>query len=154
MAFEDWHGYIFTSVSKFLLEQAEADSVECVVEMANHITPEWENAASNVEITLDGPRMFPLSEGAYRAELDAFVIVSSLRSDNDIDHVRLVGKISDWLDQCVLVLDYGDTGTIEIGQMKPDNGEDGISPINLKPARTDDRLHSTITAAYNGRFNE
>lgn len=153
-AFEKWHRYIFASVSKHLLDSAEADSIELVVEFANKRTPPWEVAASNVEITITGPKMVQLSRGAYRAEVEIFAIVSSIFGTNGLEHIAVTGKVSDWLDQCVLVLDYGDTDSVEIGQLKPDNGDDGIELINLKPERTPDRIHSTISSAFVGRFNE
>lgn len=152
-AFEKWHRYIFASVSKHLLDSAEADSIELVVEFANQRTPPWEVATSNVEITITGPKMIQLSKGAYRAEVKIFAIVSSIFS-NGLEHIAVTGKVSDWLDQCILVLDYGDTDSVEIGQLSPDNGEDGIGLINLKPERTPDRIHSTITGSFKGRFNE
>lgn len=152
-AFEQWHRYIFASVSKHLLDSAETDSIELVVEFANQRTPTWEIAATNVEITITGPAMFQLSKGAYRAEVEIFAIVSSIFR-NGLEHIEKTGMVSDWLDQCVLVLDYGDTDSVTIGQLKPDNGEDGIGLINLKQARTPDRIHSTITGSFKGRFNE
>ena len=152
-AFAQWHRFIFASVSKHLLDSAEADSIELVVEFANERTPPWENASSNVAITITGPRMMPLSKGAYRAELEVFGIVSSTLT-NGLEHIAVAGKVADWFDQCLLVLDYGDTDSIEIGQLSPDNAADGIPTINLKPERNPDRIHSTINGKFRGRFNE
>lgn len=153
-AFSQWHRYIFASVSKHFLDLADVDSIEVVVEFANSRTPTWETADSNVEITITGPTMVPLSKGAYRAEVAIFAIVSSFFGTNGLEHIDVTGKVSDWLDQCVLVFDYGDTDLIEIGQLAPDNGEDGITVINLKPEATPDRIHSTISGNFKGRFNE
>ena len=95
-AFSQWHRYIFASVSKHFLDLADVDSIEVVVEFANFRTPTWETADSNVEITITGPTMVPLSKGAYRAEVAIFAIVSSFFGTNGLEHIDVIGKVSDW----------------------------------------------------------
>lgn len=147
-----WARWTFASVTKHLIDSATTDSDQIVVEMANKRTPAWEAAASQFEATVTGPSILERSRGSYLISVNAFMIVSSLRA-NGYDHIEAVGRSQKWLNQCIRVLDYGDTGAVELCTLKVVSGTDGtLETINIKPAQTDDRLHSTISVAYNARF--
>jgi hypothetical protein len=149
---EKWARWAFASVTKHLLDAAEADSDELVVEMANTRTPTWEAAASQFEATVSGPSILERSQDSYLITVGVFLIVSSLRA-NGYDHIEAVGRGQKWLNQCIRILDYGDTGAIELATLNVESGADGtLETINLKPTQTDDRLHSTINVQYSARF--
>ena len=139
-------------MTKHLLDVAVADSELIVVEMGNPITPDWENAASQFNATLATTNLLERSRGSYLLTVSVFMIVSSLRA-NGYDHMEAVGKGQKWLNQCVRVLDYGDTDSVELCTLNVVQGPDGtLDTQNLKPTQTDDRLHSTIAVSYSARF--
>ena len=149
---QKWARWTFASVTKHLLDSASSDSDEIVIEMANTRTPDWEAAASQFEATVSGPSILERSQDSYLIIVDVFMIVSSLRA-NGYDHIEAVGRAQKWLNQCIRVLDYGDTGSAQLCVLDVVNGADGtLETINLKPTQTDDRLHSTISVQYSARF--
>ena len=151
---EKWARWTFASVTKHLIDSASSDSDEIVVEMANTRTPAGEAAASQFEATVTGPSILERSKGSYNMLVNVFMIVSSLR-DNGYDHIEAVGRAQRWLNQCIRVLDYGDTGTAELTTLNVVSGADGtLETINLKPTQTDDRLHSTVSVQYQARFKQ
>ena len=161
MAFEDFPRWTNASVAKHLLAEATTDSIELLVEFANMPrTPAWENAASNVEITIDGPRFFPRGRRGYMVEVDLFAIISTIDNNTTAanDHFVVIGHVASWMNRCIEVFNLGneagDDGLTKIGTLKPDNVTDGIVPTNLKPTRTDDRLHSTISGSYKARYTD
>jgi len=149
---EKWAKWTHLSVSKHLIDQAVADSESIVVEFANQITPSWESAATQFEATIANLNFLERSKDSYLLSVSVFAIISSLRN-NGAEHIEGVGKCQKWLNQCIRVLDYGDTGTVELCTLKVVSGTDGtLDTTNLKPAQTDDRLHSTIAVSYSARF--
>jgi hypothetical protein len=151
---EKWARWIFASVTKHLTDQAALDSDELVVEFANTRTDSWKAAASQFEMTVNGPSILERSSGSFFVVVNVFGIVSSLRA-NGYDHIEAVGRGQKWLNQCIRVLDYGDTGAIELCTLTVASGSDGIIETeNLKPAQTDDRLHSTVNVQYTARFKQ
>lgn len=149
---EKWARWTFASVTKHLLDAAAADTDELVVEFANTRTPDWEAAESQFEATVNGPSVLERSRDSYLIQVQVFMIVSSLRA-NGYDHIEAVGRAQKWLNQCIRVLDYGDTGAIELCTLNVVSGADGtLETINLKPTQTDDRLHSTVSVSYSARF--
>ena len=158
MAFEDFPRWTVASVGKHLLTLAEGDSIETVIELVNTRTTAWESAASNVELTVDGPRLARKSKNSYNAEVDIFAVLSTIDNGTTAasDHMTAVGKIAKWLNGCIEVFNLGneagDDGTTKIGTLNPNNGETGIVPVNLKPTRTDDRLHSTLSGTFKATY--
>lgn len=149
---EKWARWAFASVTKHLIDAATADSDQIVVEFANTRTPTWEAAATQFEATVNGPSILERSRDSYLMTVQVFMIVSSLRKSG-YNHIEAVGRSQKWLNQCIRVLDYGDTGAIELCTLDLVSGTEGsLETINLKPAQTDDRLHSTVNASYSARF--
>jgi hypothetical protein len=149
---EKWARWTQASVAKHLLTASAADSELIVVTGSNPIVPGWEDAASQYEATVTSYNLLERSKGWFLLSVSIFAIVSSLRA-NGYDHAEAVGKGQKWLNACIRILDYGDTDSIELATLKPLSGPDGtLDTINLKPAKTDDRLHSTISASYSARF--
>lgn len=149
---EKWAKWSHLSVSKHLIDAAVADSELIVVEFANPITPAWEAAATQFEATISNLNLLERSKNSYLISVSVFMILSSLRA-NGADHMEAVGKGQKWLNQCIRVLDYGDTDSIELCTLNIVSGSDGtLDTQQLKPAQTDDRLHSTIAASYSARF--
>lgn len=151
---EKWARWIFASVTKHLLDAAAAESPAdtLVVEMANTRTPSFETAETQFEATVSGPSILERSKESYSVTVPVFMIVSSL-TDNGYDHIQAVGRAQKWLNQCIRVLDYGDTDSVELCTLNIVSGADGVlDTVNLKRAQSDDRIHSTISASYQSRF--
>jgi hypothetical protein len=115
----------------------------------------WKSAVSKAEVTISGPATKEVSSGLHRIWLDVFVTLTSDRSDNDYDHIGYAGAIANALDQCISVMDYGDTGLVELCIIRPikDNAET-IDVTHIKPSDTDDQIFSTVHARYFGLFAE
>jgi len=83
------------------------------------------------------------------------VIVSSDLTNENYNHVDVVGDVANALDSCVTVTDYGATGLVEIGLLRTMHGDDQfVAPDHIKPQQADDRLHSTVNVTFEGRFKQ
>jgi hypothetical protein len=149
-----WHRWIFASIAKHLHAAADGQSLPLVVEMLDKRDEAWKTAVHKTEATISGPATRGVG-GEFEVVVDVTIILTSDLTDNDYDHLDYAGEMASALDQCILVMDYGATGLVEIGKLKPstDPGE-AIRVTNLKPAEKDTQLHSVITARLSGYFEE
>lgn len=150
-----WHRWVYASVADHLHTAATASSLPLVVEFLDKRGATWKAASVRAEATISGPVTKEISSGLHRVWVDVFITLASERDANDYDHIDLAGAIANALDQCILVKDYGDTGLVDVGSIKPraDSG-DSIEVTHLKPAEDDDHIYTTISARYFGLFTE
>lgn len=152
---ENWHRWVYESVSKHLHDALDAD-LEIIVENTDRRGPNWKNANTKAEATISGPRSKQSTPREYRIRAEVFVVVTSLRSTNDHEnHIDACGKVANALDQCILCVDWSDTGLLTIGQLDPRlDEEEDIDLEHLKPKETDQQVFTTIQARYEGLFTE
>lgn len=150
-----WHRWVYASIAKHLHAAALADDLALVVEFLDKRNTDWLEATSKAEATITGPMTREISSGLHRVWVDVFIVVTSNLSDNDYAHIDHVGAMASALDQCILVKDYGATGLVEVGTIKPraESG-DSVKVNHLKPATKDTQIHSTIQARFLGYFAE
>jgi len=146
----NWDRWTYASIAKHL--QTEISS-PLVFDFGGKRLAAWETASHRAEATIGGLRTRPIGSRTYIGECDVFVIVTSNLTADNYDHVDVAGDVANALDQCIEVMDYGATGLelISILSRKRGDGE-FVSPDHLKPKDTDDRLHSTISVTYEGRY--
>lgn len=155
-----WHRWIFASVAKHLKTAATAGGVTLNVSMLDQADDAFKALSSRAEATISGPRSKEVSKGEHRVIVDVFITVSSLTDEtaNNYDHIDKVGILANALDQCVLVKDYGPTGTggtVTLGvlQLVLDDGDE-VTVIHVRPAEKDNQVHSTIAARLQGYISE
>lgn len=149
----NWHRWIYASVADHLHAAAAAAGLPLVVEMLDTRSPTWETATSKAEAVISGPITAEKSKGLYLVVVDVFVIITSDRTSNDYDHIDHAGAIANALDQCILVKDYGATGLVDVGELRPMNTE-SVDVIHLKPTAKDTQVHSTVGVRHLGYFTE
>lgn len=150
-----WHRYVYASVADHLHTAATAASLPLVVEFLDKRDSTWKSASSRAEATLTGPVTKEVSAGLYRVWFDVFITLASERGANDYDHIDLAGKLAEALDQCILIKDFGATGLVTIGSIRPrSESADSIEVEHLKPSADDDHVYSTVSARYFGLFTE
>lgn len=117
--------------------------------------PAWEEATTKAEFTISGPHSNQKSPKLHRLFVDVFVVLTSEISNNNYPHTDRAGDIAAALDKCFLVMDYGDTGLIEVGELARRKGEgEDVFVTHLRPSQDDTQLHSTILARYVGQFKK
>lgn len=142
-------------MAKHLHEQAAAGSLEIKVDFTDGESSAWKAAVTKAQATITGPLVKNRGHGEIDVVVSVFVTVTSDRSLNDYDHIDATGVMTNALDQCVTVIDYGATGVLEIGQIFPGRADaDLIEANHLRPIKTDDQIFSTISARYQGTFTE
>lgn len=116
-------------------------------------TDAWESADHRAEVTIGGLRTKQKNRSTYDGELDVFVIVSSDVTANNYNHVDVVGDVANALDQCLTVMDWGDTELVEVSILQKKRGNEfDVDPTHIKPKKDDDRLHSTVQVTLEGKF--
>lgn len=150
-----WQRWTYASIADHLHTQATAGGWTLAVELLDDLvrsTAAWESAATRVEANISGPIITPINPFQFLALVSVFVVVTSKRSSNDYDHLDVVGKVQNALNICIPVKDYGDTGLLDVGTLKPDRGS-SITPDHLRPAETDDQIFTTIEATLSGIYS-
>lgn len=151
----NWHRWVYASISKHLRTAADAASLPLVIEFTDDKDDVWKAAPRKAEALITGPSTKGQNGGEFRVTSDVLVKITSDRSGNDYPHLDATGVIAEALDQCILVMDYGATGALLVGELKPskDEGEE-IDVEHLQPLETDDQIHSLVQVRYSGNFNE
>ena len=151
----NWHRWVYASVADHLHTAATAASLPLVVEFLDKRNSAWKTAKTKAEATVTGPATKEISSGLHRVWVDVFLVVTSKRSNDDYDHIDKCGAMANALDQCILIKDYGATGLVDVGSIKPrKESGDTIDVEHLKPAETDDQIFSTLQGRYFGLFAE
>lgn len=147
----NWDRWVYASIVDHLTTQI---SSPIVFDIGGKRTAAWENANHRAEVTIGGLRTQQINRSKFKVECDVFVIVSSDLTANKYTHVDAIGDVANALDQCITVMDYGATGLEEIGPIQRKRGDDQfIASDHIKPKDTDDRLHSTVSVTFEGRFS-
>ena len=146
-----WHRWIYASVANHLKKKAFESGVPLIVDLLDTTqNTAWEHAQTRAQASITGPITSEGSPGIFRVVVGVFVAVSSERGLNDYDHLDAVGAVSETLDQCIRVVDAGDTDAVTIGELTPFQAP--IEPLHLKPADQDDTIFSTVSTTYEGLF--
>jgi hypothetical protein len=150
----NWHRWTYASIADALHTAATAASLPLVVEFLDKRDDAWKVAAHKAEATISGPATRG-QNSEFEVIVDVTIIVTSDLTNNDYAHIDYTGEMASALDQCIIVKDYGATGSIEVGKLTPtaDPGET-INVTHLKPAEKDTQIHSVITARLTGNFEE
>jgi len=154
----NWQRWTYATYTKSLL--ADVPSTPMSIEFFNpKRTPAGENATTNAEVTISGPRTRRLSPHSHVVFVDVFVVVTSNIQSNNYGHLTVVGNFEVALEKCFAVMDYGseigDTGLVEVGLLRlrsVTEDAEGIDVTHLKPAKDDTQIHTTLLARYSGRF--
>lgn len=151
-----WHRYVFSSIVQHLRSRAAAAGLELVIEFLDQRSDAWKNATSKAEATIMGPFTKEESKGLYRVRATVFVVLTSDRSVDAGVHIDFEGQLSEALDQCIVVKDYGTTGLVDIGVIHPsvENAGDEVGPDREKPKETDDQIFTTLQVRYYGLFSD
>jgi hypothetical protein len=146
-----WARWIYGSVANYLKTKAFNAGIPLIVEFLDTTqNASWENARTRAQATISGPITIEGSPGLFRVIVTVFVAVSSNRSLNDYDHIDAIGAMSEALDQCIQVVDAGDTNAVDVGTLTPFQAP--IEPVHLKPADQDDTIFSTVSTTYEALF--
>ena len=152
---ERWARWIYASIAKHLHAVATAKAINLVVELLNERPPAWETASPRAEAHITGPVSKQVSKGCYRMLVNVFITLTTNRGANDYDHIDDAGAWQNALDQCILVMDYGDTGLLTVSELIPERDLDASIPITpIRPSINDAEIHTTITGRFEGLFQE
>lgn len=151
-----WHRYVFASIVKHLRAAMSAGSIELAIDFLDERTNAWKDATSKAEATIMGPFTREQSKGLYRVRATVFMVLTSDRSVDAGVHIDNEGVISEALDQCIVVKDYGTTGLVDIGVITPnvDAPGDEVGPDRERPKQTDDQIFTTFQVRYYGLFSD
>jgi len=150
-----WHRWIYASVADHLTVGAALIPVELRIEFTSKRSAAWKAAATKAEATLTGPMTKETNPGLFNVWFDVFIVLSSKADSNNYGHVDAAGGLANLLDQCILIKDYGDTGLLTVGSIRPrSDANENVEVKHLKPKEGDDLIHSTISARYFGLFTE
>lgn len=146
-----WARWVYGSVTNYLHVKAREGDLPLIVDFEDTTSnPEWANARTRGQATITGPISSAGSPGLFRVVVGVFIAISSKRSDNNFEHVGVVGAMQHALDQCIPVIDAGDTNSVEVGTLTP--FQSAILPIHLKPTDQDDLIFSTVSTTFEALF--
>ena len=153
---ENWQRWVFASLFDAIKTDLDAASVEHHFHLSRKSrTPSWEAATSKAEILVNGPRTRRVSPTRHLVYVDLFAVVTTKMNDaNNYGHEDTVGEIVKAFDKCFTVMDYGDTGLVQVGILQLRDDVEGIDVTDLAPAEEDISFHSTILSRYHGRFDQ
>jgi hypothetical protein len=146
-----WARWVYGSVTSYLHKKAREGNLPLIVDFEDttHNTA-WANARTRGQATITGPITSAGSPGLFRVVVGVFIAISSKRSLNDYDHIDAVGAMQNALDQCIPIIDAGDTNLLDIGTLTPFQAP--IEPVHIKPADQDDTIFSTVNTTYDALF--
>ena len=154
-----WARWIYATMAKYLGGVAEQNDFGLVIEALQERTTTQKRSTHKAEATIYGPHTRELSQGYHRINVEVFIVVSSDRQSqpNGYNHMDITGALQNALDQCIEVKEYepGNLAPAHVGYLTPSTeANDEITLENLKPADTDQLLHSVLTAKYQGFFTQ
>ena len=146
-----WARWVYGSVTNYLHVKAREGNLPLIVDFEDTTrNVAWTNARTKGQATITGPISSAGSPGLYRVVVGVFIAISSARSANDYDHIDAVGAMQHALDQCILIVDAGDTDLVEVGTLTPFQA--AIEPVHIKPTDQDDTIFSTVNTTYEALF--
>lgn len=158
----NWHAWTKLSIAAHIragIEDASfPEGLTYIIESLDEKDSSWDRATHRAEFTIRGPSTKGFS-GNKRVRPEVSVLLSSFRTDNDIQHTFFSGHIASILDTCIIVRNISTaepTGTFDVGELQPRTEDNEEAEVDgpLKPTQEDEQIHSIIRVRYEGSFSE
>lgn len=158
----NWHPWIILTMADHI-RSGTPSGLKLMVTNLDEYGDSWDKETHRAEVTIIGPstKAFSGANGFvanFRVYVDVNIILSSFRTDNDIQHATYAGQLASLLDTCIIIRDISTanpSGTFDVGEIGPRPAEnENVEVTPIPPKKEDEQIHTVIRVRYEGTFSE